>query len=220
MPAKGASSTGEGEGRSGKARTAGADAKTTARLRSVAATSGRVKREAKAPAPPKKETGKALPPKDLSLHYHILKLLVGSIFRAPEDKINLDEVLESTQEWLIITPFSRPKLRKGLEALAQRNLLRVAQENGRKYYRITEAGRTAYAQYREVMTLWRVEKIMGERMKLYTVSEVIPKRTARDKDYIPDECFIDWPLKFEPIVHKFDGSRELRVYDAFEKMKK
>ncbi len=145
---------------------------------------------------------------------------MGSIFRAPEERINLDEVLESTQEWLIITPFSRPKLRKGLEALTQRKLLRPVQENGRKYFRITEAGRAAYQQYREVMTLWRVEKIMGENMKLYTVSEVIPKRTPREKDFIPDECFIDWPLKFEPIVHKFDGSRELRVYDAFEKEKK
>jgi hypothetical protein len=69
------------------------------------------------------------------------------------------------------------------------------------------------------MTLWRVEKAMGERLKLYTVTEVVQKRNPDENDYLPDECFIDWPLKFRPVVHSFEGTNELRIYDAFERVK-
>ena len=161
-----------------------------------------------------------LPEKDLSLHYHILKLLVGSIFRTPDDQINVDDVLERTKDWLIISPFTRPRLKKGLTTLASKRLLETIRENGKVYYRITETGEEAYKQYRQVMTLWRIEKVAGERLKLYSISEVLRKESPRERDYIPDECFMEWPLKFRPVFHRFSGTKELRIYDAFEKLKK
>jgi DNA-binding PadR family transcriptional regulator len=158
-----------------------------------------------------------LPQRNLSLHYHILKLLVGSIFRTPDERLNVDDVLKATREWLIVTPFTRSSLRSGIRNLVRRRLLRTEDEDGRTYYRITEQGRRAFDQYRQAMVLWRVEKQMGERLRLFTVSEILRKKSQKEKDYIPDECFIDWPLRFQPVAHRFVGRRELRVYDAFEK---
>ena len=183
--------------------------KASSRLRSAASKSGKVKKKRD-----------LLGEKDLALHYHILKLLVGSIFRTPDDQIDIDDVLKRTKKWLIVSPFTRPRLQKGLTSLAARKLLLPVDENGKKSYRITDRGRLAYKQYREVMTLWRIEKVAGERLKLYSVSEVLRKRGPRERDYIPDECFIDWPLKFRPVFHRFSGRKELRIYDAFEKLKK
>lgn len=186
-----------------------------ARTKGVRGKSGKTPK-AKAPATRKP----LLSEKDLALLYHVLKLLVGSIFRTPDDQINIDDVLRRTKEWLIITPFSRPRLQKALTALATRKLLRRVSEDGKECYRITEQGRRAYKQYREIMTLWRIEKVAGKRLKLYSVSEVLRKTHPREGDYIPDECFMDWPLKFRPIFHRFSGQRELRIYDAFEKVKR
>ncbi len=193
----------------------GSKVKASSRLRSAASKSGKVKKIVRSPR--KKDL---LGEKDLALHYHILKLLVGSIFRTPDDQIHIDDVLKRTKKWLIVTPFTRPRLQKGLTSLAARKLLLPVEENGKKSYRITDRGRLAYKQYREVMTLWRIEKVAGERLQLYSVSEVFKKRSARERDYIPDECFIDWPLKFLPVFHRFSGRKELRIYDAFEKFKK
>lgn len=170
--------------------------------------------------PTRRRISALLPDKELALHYHVLKLLVGSIFRTPDDMINVDDVLRRTKEWLIISPFTRPRLKKGLTALSAKRLLEPVEENGKPCYRITKKGHLAYRQYREVMTLWRIEKVAGERLRLYSVSEVLRKQNPRERDYIPDECFIDWPLKFRPVLHRFSGRRELRVYDAFEKVRK
>ncbi len=160
----------------------------------------------------------ALPKKHLSLNYHILKLMTHSIYSMPHDSIYPPDVLKKTKEWLGISPFKRATLNEGLALLLKGGFVEKVRREGRQVYSITDKGRETYDEYVDVVTVWKIEKNFGDILKLHTVSEVQKKNKKTPTTHIPECAFFEWPLVFKPIVHEFDGPKEIRVFEAYEKV--
>jgi hypothetical protein len=159
----------------------------------------------------------SLPSANLSHNYHILKLMTHSIYSIPTEGISPVDVIEKTRQWLGISPFQKKSLMAGLDVLSEKGLIRKDGSGKKASFSITEKGRESYDSYVDVMTVWKLEQNFGEKFKLFTVSQVFPKSKKHPATFIPESAFYDWPLTFVPSTHKFEGAKEIRSYEVFEK---
>ena len=151
---------------------------------------------------------------ELALHYHLLEAMTGTPAEPAIEKFFISDALSRIQRQLKVSPFSRPRVRQALRYMAGEGLVARHRQGRRIYYCITDSGRRAYNNYKEVMVLWQLEKRFGKKAILKTITQISLKKKGEDKLHMPSICFLHMPLAYRPVEHRFEKDREIRIFEA------
>jgi len=151
---------------------------------------------------------------ELALEYHLLEAMTGTPAEPPVEELFIDEALSEYKKQLDVSPFSRARVRQALRSMSADGLVAGHRRDRRRYYTATDMGRRAYGRYKEVMILWRLEKEFGKKPTLRTITQISPRKRGQDKLYMFPMCYVRLPLAYKPIEHRFEGDREIRIYDV------